>query len=506
MMPAVYRALIQVLDQAVCLLDPRGTVCSANPPFYSWLGCTEREILGNRLDTVWPVESSAAMMRNLARSSSGEQVLWLDSLNPGGQPKPIRCLFIPIPDEEGRLKWVLGFFVARDLSEQDQTTESAGKETFLPFVRGIAHDLNNLFVVLRGGLSMLLTSPPAKQTEMVHLLENTVHQASVLARQLHAFPERRPPHWEIVNLSDVVHRAAGLVRGLAGPLVQVEMRTEKEALLEGNSGQLLQVVVNLALNACEAMPSGGCVTLEVEKTAGSDVYSTGGENDPYEIGICLRVKDTGTGIAPEVMARLFEPSFSTKARKDHHGLGLAIVREIVEAHGGRMGCASSSEHGTCFEVLFPSYQDPTTSPSRSEPEARQQPKTLVLVGDPDPSILQLVRLILEQHGCQVEVARSGRELINRYRTSPRKVDLILLDQHLNDPPLPTTLEQLQAINPGVRLLLMGSGIDLELRDERKIQLPHFLGKPYRSDQLVAAVQFALSFEDRGPWTVDRERV
>jgi CheY-like chemotaxis protein len=239
-----------------------------------------------------------------------------------------------------------------------------------------------------------------------------------------------------------------------------------------------QVLLNLFLNAYEAMPEGGTLLVEAE---------------PAE-GACIRlsVQDTGAGIPPDVQARIFDPAFSTKNGGRHAGLGLAIVADVVRRHGGRIEYHPAPGRGARFEVFLPAVGSSQPQPA-GPPPAESPPGTTVLVVENDPLVQRLAQTILVQEGYRVLTAADGRQAVETYRNRSTAIDVVLMD--LNMPVLSglEAAEELRRIDPTAHIVLT-SGAPPE-----PLPAPFgFLPKPYRPAELLAALAAALRRQPQTP--------
>jgi CheY-like chemotaxis protein len=265
-----------------------------------------------------------------------------------------------------------------------------------------------------------------------------------------------------------------------------------------DAAQLNQVLMNLCLNARDAMPAGGDLVLEaanVTLAEGSARFPEGRRPGAF---VRLRVRDTGHGIAPEVLPRIFEPFFTTKPLGQGTGLGLALVFGIVQQHQGWVECDSAVGRGTSFDVYLPRCdrdpEAPAADPDRTE--SRGGSETILLVED-ERLLRELGHKLLHRHGYRVLVVADGQEAVDVYLREQGHIDLVLLDLRMPRLSGPNTLRKLRAIDPGVRVVVI-SGFSHEQSVESGVSgVLGFVPKPYREQDLVAAVRAALDRSKEG---------
>ncbi len=373
---------------------------------------------------------------------------------------------------------------------------------------GIAHDFNNLLVGMLGNASLALaelegTESPLK--EHLKRIESAAERASDLTRQMLAYSGRGRFVVEPVDLSDVVKEMTALIEVSVPKSVSLLLDLgDQLPTIEADVVQIRQVVMNLLTNAVDAILDGkGKVRVTtrlftVDKWLMNRTRVAAGElyEGPY---VLLEVSDSGRGMDPQVIERMFDPFFTT--RDEGHGLGLAAVLGIIRGHGGAIRVDSSPGEGTRIDVYFPAG---THSISQNVPTLvafDQGPQGRVLVVDDELAVRQLTQVALERAGFRVTVAENGAEALELFRESPDEYGVILLDLTMPVMDGEETFRALRAERPGVRVLL-SSGYNEQEATSRFTGrgLAGFLQKPYRAHQLVSCVREL--FEAVGPKDID----
>ena len=364
---------------------------------------------------------------------------------------------------------------------QTQLVQSQKMEAVGRLAGGVAHDFNNLLTIITGRSELLLRALPADHPRRrdMELILQTAERAATLTAQLLAFSRKQILQPQPLDLNAVIMRLAPMLRRLIGE--DVELVTELEPGLgsvRADPGQVEQVVMNLAVNARDAMPRGG--TLRI-RTATAERWTR------------LEVADTGTGMSAETRARIFEPFFTTKGPGEGTGLGLSMVYGIIEQSGGRITVASELGRGTTFEILLPV----TESPARAEAPAPEAPaptdraETILLVED-EPEVREMTQELLEAEGYRVLSAGRPDEAMERARRLDGPLDLLLTDVVMPQMNGRELAERLTQMRPDVKVLFMSGYTDdamvrLGVSDTRAL----FLGKPFTRAMLATKVREAL---------------
>jgi two-component system, cell cycle sensor histidine kinase and response regulator CckA len=360
---------------------------------------------------------------------------------------------------------------------------------------GVAHDFNNLLTVIQGNLELALARLPADHAVRPEL-ETTVaasQQAAAITRQLLAFGRKQLLSVRAVDLNAVLERMRDLIRRLLGEGIELRLSLAPSvSAVVLDEAQLEQVVLNLVLNARDAMPGGGrlvIVTHELDANAKSEAptLTTGSGR------VRLTVEDTGVGMSSEVRERIFEPFFTTKEQGKGTGLGLASVYGIVQQSGGKIEVESRLGRGTTFHLDFARSAEPASKPSAEGPGPKSiaGPRT-VLVAEDEPSVGKLVRQVLEKAGFVVLLAHDAEAAEALALAHPGPIDLLLTDVVMPRVSGRVLAERLSSRFPGLRVLFMsGFPGDFLERQDASGSSRFFLQKPFTPEVLKARVCDAL---------------
>ncbi len=388
----------------------------------------------------------------------------------------------------------------QDQLQQTQKMESVGR-----LAGGIAHDFNNLLTAIIGyaELGQAQSKGDPASDEAFREIRTSADRAAALTHQLLAFSRRQPLRPRVLDLSAVTESTSGLLRRLIGEDVELALRGGEGLWpVEVDPGQLEQIIVNLALNARDAMPGGGRLTIEAANVELWEEYARAHPDSEPGPHVMLAVSDTGTGIDPKSLPRIFEPFYTTKEIGKGTGLGLATVYGIVKQSGGSIYVYSEPDQGTTFKVYFPRADRPLdwAPEGRPTPAHRAQGggETILVVED-EPALLTLTLRVLKSAGYIVLAAAAPAEALMLYQEHPSAVDLLLTDVVLPGMSGKLLAETLQ-VTPGVspRVLFMsGYTQNVVVHEGRLDPGVDFLAKPFTPATLLRKVREVLDAPHEG---------
>jgi two-component system cell cycle sensor histidine kinase/response regulator CckA len=364
---------------------------------------------------------------------------------------------------------------------------------------GIAHDFNNLLTVIIGRSQLLLATlgatDPTRRT--IEIIDSTADRASQLTRQLLAFSRRQVLAPTVLDVNDVVLGMAELLRRLIGEDIELVLDPSPDpARIKVDRGQLEQVIVNLVVNARDAMPDGGRIVIDIS-TAPPVEATPGAAGDAPGPHVVLAVRDTGTGMSEETRARIFEPFFTTKEPGKGTGLGLATVYGIVRQSGGGIAVASEIGAGSTFTLRFPSVDD--TSSADEGPGDVQEPsrptargtETILIVED-ETEVRHLAHRILEDYGYVVLSAARGSDALRLAERHRGAIELLLTDMVMPETSGPQLAERFATLRPDTSVLYMSGYMDNAPIGPGPSGSPvHFLQKPFTPEALARKVRAVL---------------
>ncbi len=374
---------------------------------------------------------------------------------------------------------------------QAQKMEAVGR-----LAGGLAHDFNNLLTVIMGHSQVLLGELPSGNPirAKIEEMQKAGERAASLIRQLMAFSRKQPLEPKILPLNSVVGNVESMLRRLIGEDIQLVIRPDPfNGHVKADPGQLEQVLMNLVVNARDAMPNGGLLAIETSQTelARTPMHHL----HPLPLGqyVKLTVTDTGCGMNADVLAHLFEPFFTTKEEHKGTGLGLSTVFGIVTTCGGGIDVWSQVGHGTTFDLYFPRVNPQATTADATAPQGRlrQGSETILLVED-DSGVRNLVRHELVKTGYQVIEAKNGVEACLTATQQSYHVDLLLTDVVMPGMNGRELAQHLSVIKPNLRVLFMSGYLDdISVNSGMDPHRTTFLQKPFTPDLLLRTVRALL---------------
>jgi two-component system cell cycle sensor histidine kinase/response regulator CckA len=370
---------------------------------------------------------------------------------------------------------------------------------------GIAHDFNNVLQVIINASEFLLAShkPTDPSFPDIMQIKTNAYRAASLVRQLLAFSRRQTLRPETLQLTDVLSDLQMMLKRAVGDKVALDMRHGRDLWpVKADLGQLEQVVVNLCVNARDAMPDGGKVSIRTRNVPAGDVPEIGQEQLPAADFVMLEVEDTGSGIPPEHLDKIFEPFFTTKEVGKGTGLGLSMVYGIVKQTGGYVFCDSTVGKGTVFRIFLPRHvltaEDEAAARAALEPVAKKPAAdhtgagTVLLVEDED-AVRAFNARMLASKGYTVLEAASGQEALDLFEAQGGQVDLVVSDVVMPEMDGPTMLGHLRQRNPDTRVIFVsGYAEEAFRRNLPEGEHFHFLPKPFTMKQLIEAVKSAMA--------------
>lgn len=425
---------------------------------------------------------------------------------PDGRVTWVSTTKVPLRDACGAVVGILG--VSRDITErktlEEQLRASQKMEAIGRLAGGIAHDFNNLLGVILGYGEMVLKrleegSPlQAKQWEVL----KAAHRATSLTRQLLAFSRKQVLQPRVLDLNDVVSDMDTMLRRLIGE--DVELRTRLDPGLgsvSADPGQLGQIIMNLAVNARDAMQRGGCLTIETANVELDAAYAT--HHPPTTPGryVMLAVSDSGCGMDAEVRARIFEPFFTTKAPGKGTGLGLSTVYGIVKQSGGYVWVYSEPGFGTTFKIYLPRVDEEPTLAAEAVVTATGGEETVLLVED-EAALRSAIHDMLETHGYTVLLAPDGAAALQIADDYEGPIDLLVTDVIMPGVSGREAAEAIMAARPNAKVLYVSGYTGEAISQSGGLQDgAAFLSKPFASSTLLRKCREVLE-EQQGSRTSD----
>ncbi len=498
-----YRQIFEAALEGVLLQDAEtGRILDANPYLLDLLGFDRSELIGR---TPWDLglyenaEEAKRRFRELLETgfSFDSQVLVKAK---SGRILEVETVSNVQAAGTGRIVQRN----IRDVSErnrlQQQLRQVQKLESIGTLAGGIAHDFNNLLNIISAHVGLLAKSAGEKGGDSVHAIQKSVERGAAVVRQLLAFARKSEVSFGPVDLNEVVRELSEMLRETFPRSVRLDLDLAPDLpLIRADANQLHQAILNLAVNARDAMPDGGELRIGTGVASGDELR----ERIPAAAApryVCLTVSDRGVGMDEETRKRLFEPFFTTRSGQGGQGLGLAVVYGIVNSHHGVVDVASAPGEGTTFKLCFPADEPVAERPGkirkRSAGRARKKRlvagATLLLVED-EEMLLQPVKGLLEEEGYEVLVARDGREAVEVFQDRASEISAVIIDLGLPKLNGLDALIQIKQIRPDVRCIVASGTLDSRRREEvQKAGASAALRKPYDADQMLNTIESVLA--------------
>ncbi len=428
-------------------------------------------------------------------SESGEWTGELHEFTKSGSSIIVRSRGTLIRDEPGNPKAML--FINTDITEHKQLEEKFLRaqrlESLGVLVSGIAHDLNNTLVPIMIGVDILKTQPLEEDVAgIVQMMETSARRSAEMIRQMLAFARGGETSKSIIHLNLLVKEIGKIIADTFPKSIQCQVRAAVELhSVSAVPTQLHQVLMNLCINARDAMSDGGLLTLTAENVRfdGNAAQPAAARTGNY---VCIGVKDTGSGIPPEQLEKIFQPFFTTKAPGKGTGLGLSTCQSIVKSHDGFITVQSQPGAGAEFKVFLPAAEvPPAASVLPAEVTLPIGHGEQILVVDDEESVLALTRAALENYGYRVIAVASGVEAIARFREDSRAFHLVITDQAMPFMDGYAMVSVLRNIRPDIKIILSTASEAESENAFEAFQADGFMSKPFTTEGLLMTVNRVL---------------
>ncbi len=490
--------------ETVVISDAKGIIQYVNPAFEKTSGYTRDEVVGQNPRILKSEIHSEAFFKDMWGTILAGQP-WngqIHNQRKEGSPYVVDATISPILSQTGEVVNFVGVMrdITKELSLEEQFRHSQKMEAVGRLASGVAHDFNNILQTILGFCGVLLLESAGQDALQQDVLEiqNAAKRAGGLTRQLLAFGRRQPFMKEQIDLNLVLAEQTNMLCRLLGENLSLDFDpSEKLGCVKADRSQLEQVIMNLVVNARDAMPHGGAIKICTDNVIfNEDEIMIQTSNREF---VCLSVTDTGMGMNEEVLDHIFEPFFTTKPVGEGTGLGLSVIYGIVDQHGGWIEVKSKPGEGTTFKVYLPrsigekGHVQPTDDQSYilSQSYGNRQ-KSILLVED-DPQVRRLASLVLAEAGYAVKDADSAEAAAVAFEKDGGRFDLLLIDAVLPDLAGTDLADELNSQKAGIPVIIFSGYADERIRmgliEERGY---NFLRKPFSTESLLNIVQSVLS--------------
>jgi PAS domain S-box-containing protein len=490
---------IEQTPESVVITDTAGRVLYVNPVFERVTGYSRTEVIGKNPRLLKSNRQDSAFYRELwAKISAGE--VWRGRFinqKKDGKLFTEDAVIAPVRDEKGIVTNYIA--IKRDISHelelevqyrQTQKIDSIGR-----LAGGVAHDFNNILAVICGHTDLALAqlSPDAPLRSNLECIQESAERAANLTRQLLAFARRQVIEPRRINLNELIVNLNKMLRRLIGEDIKLVTQTAPDlGQIKADPGQIEQVLLNLVVNARDAMPDGGTLTIRTDNVTLDEHFARRHLITPGDY-VMVSVSDTGVGMTDEVKLHIFEPFFTTKEQGKGTGLGLATCFGIIQQSNGHIHSESQVDEGAEFKIYLPRVQgEDESASSREVPVSLPQGTETILLAEDEPSLRQLMARVLRTQGYTVLEASDGHQALALAQANGAKIQLLLTDVIMPGLSGKTLAEWLSQVNPAVRVLFISGYINNNaVRDAMSKPGTFFLQKPFNPLDLTKKVREAI---------------
>jgi two-component system cell cycle sensor histidine kinase/response regulator CckA len=499
---ARFRQLAESVHEVFWLVDPQeNQLLYVSPAYETIWGRSCQSLYASPRDwmmAVHPEDQERIHEAARTKQAAGLYDEEYRIVRPDGAVRWIRDKAFPVRDESGRITRIAG--TAEDITEhrqlEAQLRQTQKLESIGQLAGGVAHDFNNWLTVISGCTELVAEMLPAEPAagELVAEIKHAGERAAALTRQLLAFSRREVLAPAVIDLNTVVADTEKLLRRILGEdIVLTTVLTPTISRVRVDAGQWIQILMNLAVNARDAMPTGGKLTIETREVHLDEAYTKLHPSVRAGHYVVLAVSDTGAGMTSDVKARIFDPFFTTKPLGEGTGLGLAVVHGIVEQSGGHIGVYSEPGIGTTFNLYLPTVEaDADSSMKESSAPARPHGTETILLVEDEDSVRRITARILRRHGYTVLEASGGAAALDLLKHEHRNVTLLITDvvmPHMDGRELAETV---QACYPEIKVIYTsGYTEDAVVRHGILHAEVAFLQKPHTSAMLIGKIREVL---------------
>jgi len=483
-----YEVILNNMSEGILELTPEGRIVYANPMALSLIDISEEKLLSMPFIDLFLGDDRKRLEEILSNIGTNPYTISEGSpitLN----DKYISLSIIPIIDNGQEAIIVIISDISYRKRMEAQLEQARKLEAIGTLAGGIAHDFNNLLMGIQGNISLMLLNIDYAHPHYERLknIEKLIQSGSKLTSQLLAYARKGRYEVRPLNLNDLVKETS-----------ETFARTRKEIsihkdlakdlfVIEADQGQIEQVLLNLYVNAWQAMPGGGDIFIKTRNTTHEDMKSEIYSPKPGEY-VQLRVADTGIGMDEETLKRIFDPFFTTKEMGKGTGLGLASVYGIIKGHSGYIDVESEKGKGTTFTIYLPASKKKASSTPEPNQGLVNGIGTILLVDD-EEAVLKIGEEMLEALGYRVLTARGGEEAIKIYKEKQDTINMVILDMVMPHIGGGKTYDKLKEINPQVKVLLSsGYSIDGEATEILKRGCNGFIQKPFKLEELSQSIK------------------
>jgi two-component system cell cycle sensor histidine kinase/response regulator CckA len=492
--------LLDKATDAILVCDLSNCITYWNESAERIYGWTAVEVIGKELIAVLFHGKPPSLVQEMMKSL-GERGEWtgeLQELTKDNKPVIVQGRATLIRDENQMPKSLL--LINTDITERKQLEEqflrSQRLESLGVLISGIAHDLNNALTPVLIGIDMLRASPAEKEN-ILKTMHSSARRGADMVKQVLAFARGGDTHKTLIQAEPLVKEMGKIITDTFPKNIDCQVKLNQRLWpVSGIPTQLYQVLMNLCVNARDAMPDGGTLTLATENICVDNTMATSHPDAKPGNYVCVSVADTGTGISIEQMEKIFQPFFTTKAPGKGTGLGLSTSVSIIKHHDGFLTVHSDVGHGTEFKFYLPAVIESLPALMAKERSLPNGNGECILVVDDEAIVLVIARTALENYGYRVLTAASGLEAITCLAEKRDAVDVVIADLAMPLMGGAATANALRRINPDIKIIIAGNS-EKEAEDiKERVSVNAFMAKPFTVEKLLNGLHQVLSQKEK----------
>jgi PAS domain S-box-containing protein len=477
-----FAAIIESSDDAIIGKTLDGTITSWNRGAERIYGYKEHEVVGRPITILAPHDREDEIQGILEQIKSGESIQHVETVrrNNIGENIPVSLTISRIIDKEGRITGLST--ISRDISDrvkaaqqrealQEQLFQAQKMEAIGTLAGGFAHDFNNKLQVIDGCVELILFNKDLPETIKpdLEIMKQAINICSELIKGMMVFSRKTPVEFQPIELNKLVAQTRSMLTRSIPTMIEIDLLLADDLwTINASLSQIDQILMNLAVNAKDAMPDGGRLTIRTRNITLDDEFLRPYPHTKPGRYVLLSVTDSGNGIDQETVKHIFEPFFTTKEPGKGTGLGLSVVYGIVEKHGGMIVCDSRPSVGTTFRIYFPAIEVvPQEQYTQKKKPLRGQGETILVVDD-EAHITEFASRMLAKANYRVITASNGKEALELYEKHQEEVKLVILDLIMPEMGGEECLRALLTINPGVRVLVVSGDLKEGMADDLKV--------------------------------------
>ena len=497
-----YRRFVEEDFTGNLIMHPDGRIITCNPAFARIFGFDSiEEARSANFMSLLRSRKEGSELFDLVRQGETIDTHELELRQRDGDPVYVVARFIGTFDEKGELTELQGYLfndTKRKRLEQ-QLTQAQKMEGLGTLAGGIAHDFNNILAIILGYTTRLEQwhSDPSHIPGAIKIIKDAVERGAALVQQLLTSARQTEAKFSSLDLNDLIRELEKMLQATFPKMIAFDLRLDPALPhITADRSQIHQVLLNLCVNARDAMPSGGKITFETSLVAGSEVgeYFTGAELETY---VCVRIRDTGTGMTRQEKAHIFEPFYTTKERGKGTGLGLSVVYGVINSHRGFVHVESEPNKGTTFCIYLPLQHVPESTSGNGVRELGQKTsaKTILLVED-EEMLRELGVTILEGEGYNVLAAKDGVEAVEMFEANCDDIGLVVCDLGLPRMGGRDAFMRMKEQKPSVRAIVASGYLEPNLRSEMlKAGVLDTIQKPYDFREMLQKIRSVIGGVD-----------